>query len=182
MVTRGFQLVNYVNRCLGVQYMARLIVGKPSLNPECPTLSSSKRSVPCKSVRWDRTNIKVQLTQFLRDKNPSVRQIALANLLGQTPKGSPHRDLFYSGLQKGGLQVKHENDIVRDIKILCRDQLVGTFEVYKTVPHAFLKATAHDAFRALINLSDNSLLIGTLSEPTFMKFIVSYILVSGSAA
>ncbi|KAI1793475.1 hypothetical protein LXA43DRAFT_971824 [Ganoderma leucocontextum] len=101
-----------------------------------------------------------ELTQFLRDKNPNVRQIALANLLGQTPKGSPHRDLFYSGLQKGGLQEKHENDIIRDIKILCRDQL----------------ATAHDAFRALINLSDNSLLIRTLSEPAFMRFIVSYIL------
>ncbi|RPD64167.1 DUF383-domain-containing protein [Lentinus tigrinus ALCF2SS1-7] len=101
-----------------------------------------------------------ELFQFLRDKNPQVRQIALANLLGQTPKGSPHRDLFYSGLKGGGLQQKQENDIIRDIKILCRDQI----------------ATAHDAFRALINLSDNSLLVGTLSEVSFMKFLVSYIL------
>ena len=69
-----------------------------------------------------------QLTQFLRDKNPNVRQIALANLLSQTPKGSPHRDLFYSGLQRGGLQEKHENEIIRDIKILCRDQLVWIYE------------------------------------------------------
>ncbi|EJF64058.1 hypothetical protein DICSQDRAFT_159976 [Dichomitus squalens LYAD-421 SS1] len=101
-----------------------------------------------------------ELTQFLRDKNPSVRQIALANLLTQTPKGSPHRDLFYSGLQTGGLQEKHENDIIRDIKILCRDQLL----------------TAHDAFRALVNLSENSLLINTLSDPAFLNFVVSYIL------
>ncbi|KAI0695330.1 hypothetical protein C8T65DRAFT_46549 [Cerioporus squamosus] len=101
-----------------------------------------------------------ELFQFLRDKNPQVRQIALANLLAQTPKGSPHRDLFYSGLQGGGLQQKQENDVIRDIKILCRDQL----------------ATAHDAFRALVNLSDNSLLVGTLSEVSFMKFLVSYIL------
>ena len=60
----------------------------------------------------------------MRDKNPQVRQIALANLIGQTPKGSPHRDLFYSGLKGGGLQQKQKNDIIRDIKILCRDQLV----------------------------------------------------------
>ncbi|KAI0743814.1 hypothetical protein C8Q80DRAFT_1272453 [Daedaleopsis nitida] len=99
-----------------------------------------------------------ELVQFLRDKNPQVRQIALSNLLAQTPNGSPHRDIFYAGLQSGGLQAKKGNDIVRDIKILCRDQL----------------ATAHDAFRALVNLSDNSMLVGTLSEPAFMKFIVSY--------
>ncbi|KAI0642083.1 DUF383-domain-containing protein [Trametes meyenii] len=102
-----------------------------------------------------------ELTQFLRDKNPQVRQIALANLLGQTPKGSPHRDIFYTGLRSGGLtQHIQENDLIRDIKILCRDQL----------------ATAHDAFRALVNLSDNSLLVASLSEPSFLKFIVSYIL------
>ncbi|KAI0357988.1 DUF383-domain-containing protein [Trametes cingulata] len=101
-----------------------------------------------------------ELAQFLRDKNPQVRQIALANLLGQTPKGSPHRDIFYTGLRSGGLQQIQENDLIRDIKILCRDQL----------------ATAHDAFRALVNLSDNSLLVGSLSEPAFLKFLVSYIL------
>ncbi|KAI8985535.1 DUF383-domain-containing protein [Trametes punicea] len=101
-----------------------------------------------------------ELTQFLRDKNPQVRQIALANLLGQTPKGSPHRDIFFTGVRGGGLQQARENDIVRDIKILCRDQL----------------ATAHDAFRALVNLTDNSLLVGSLSEPSFLRFLVSYIL------
>ena len=39
------------------------------------------------------------------------------------------------------------------------------------------QATAHDAFRALINLSDNSLLAASLSESSFLNFIVSYILV-----
>ncbi|KAL7280325.1 hypothetical protein ACG7TL_005242 [Trametes sanguinea] len=101
-----------------------------------------------------------ELAQFLRDKNPQVRQIALANLVGQTPKGSPHRDIFYTGVGGGGLQHPQDNELIRDIKILCRDQL----------------ATAHDAFRALVNLSDNSLLVGVLSEPSFLKFIVSYIL------
>ncbi|EIW59819.1 DUF383-domain-containing protein [Trametes versicolor FP-101664 SS1] len=101
-----------------------------------------------------------ELVPFLRDKNPQVRQIALANLLGQTPKGSPHRDIFYSGLRSGGLQQPQEPELIRDIKILCRDQL----------------ATAHDAFRALVNLTDNPLLVTTLSEPSFLKFLVSYIL------
>ncbi|KAI0832011.1 DUF383-domain-containing protein [Trametes gibbosa] len=101
-----------------------------------------------------------ELVQFLRDKNPQVRQIALANLLGQTPKGSPHREIFYADIRKGGLQQTQENELIRDIKILCRDQL----------------ATAHDAFRALVNLTDNSFLVGTLSESAFLKFLVSYIL------
>ncbi|KAL4252871.1 HGH1 family protein [Abortiporus biennis] len=80
-----------------------------------------------------------QLIPFLHEKNPQVRQIALANLLGHTAQ---------------------DTDIVRSLKLLCRDQL----------------ATAHDAFRALINLSDNSLLTNALSERSFILFLVSYIL------
>ncbi|KAF7798572.1 hypothetical protein EIP86_009794 [Pleurotus ostreatoroseus] len=93
-------------------------------------------------------------------QNPQVRQIALTNLLGHTAKDSPHRDIFLAGLQSGGLQKAQDNDVLRDLKILCRDQL----------------ATAHDAFRALVNLSDNQLVANSLSEATFMNFLVSYIL------
>lgn len=75
-------------------------------------------------LRQNKANSFVELVPFLRDKNPQVRQIALANLLGQTPKGSPHRDIFYSGLRSGGLQQPQEPELIRDIKILCRDQLV----------------------------------------------------------
>ncbi|KAG1738879.1 uncharacterized protein EDB91DRAFT_1137061 [Suillus paluster] len=100
-----------------------------------------------------------ELIPFLRDKNPQVRQIALSNLLGQTPEGSPHRNIFFRGLG-GGLQKPKETDIVRDLKLLCRDQL----------------AVAHDAFRALVNLSDSPLLVPFLSEPAFLTFLVSYIL------
>ena len=39
------------------------------------------------------------------------------------------------------------------------------------------QTTAHDAFRALINLSDCPLMLGPLSEPSFLNFLVSYILV-----
>ena len=42
-----------------------------------------------------------------------------------------------------------------------------------------LQATAHDAFRALVNLSDSPLLVPSLSELSFLTFIVSYIIVRG---
>ncbi|KAF8552878.1 DUF383-domain-containing protein [Imleria badia] len=100
------------------------------------------------------------LLPFLRDRNPSVRQIALSNLVGQTPNGSLYRSIFLQGLQGGGFQKPKETDIIRDLKLLCRDQL----------------AVAHDAFRALVNLSDSPLLVPFLSEPSFLAFLVSYIL------
>lgn len=40
-----------------------------------------------------------------------------------------------------------------------------------------LQAIAHDAFRALVNLSDSSLLVASLTEQTFITFLVSYIVV-----
>ncbi|KAJ8591022.1 DUF383-domain-containing protein [Rhizopogon salebrosus TDB-379] len=101
-----------------------------------------------------------ELIPFLRDRNPQVRQIALSNLLGQTPEGSPHRSIFFNDLGGSGLQKPKETDIIRDLKLLCRDQL----------------AVAHDAFRALVNLSDSPLLVPFLSEPAFLTFLVSYIL------
>ncbi|KAF8159848.1 hypothetical protein B0H34DRAFT_705061 [Crassisporium funariophilum] len=101
-----------------------------------------------------------ELIPFLRDRNHQVRQIALENLLPQTIAGAPHRDIFFSGLQGGGLQKPKESDIIRDLKVLCRDQL----------------SVAHDAFRALVNLSDSPLLIAPLSEASFLSFIVSYII------
>ncbi|KAI0719465.1 DUF383-domain-containing protein [Fomitopsis betulina] len=101
-----------------------------------------------------------ELIPFLHERNSQVRQIALANLLGHTPKDSPHREIFFAGLSEGSLKQPAENQVIRDLKLLCRDQL----------------ATAHDAFRALVNLSDSSLALGPLSEPSFLSFIVSYIL------
>ncbi|KIK91846.1 hypothetical protein PAXRUDRAFT_26903 [Paxillus rubicundulus Ve08.2h10] len=106
----------------------------------------------------------VELLPFLRDRNPQVRQIALSNLLGQTPKDSPHRSIFFQGLQQGGLQKHKETDVIRDLKLLCRDQLVR------------IHAVAHDAFRALVNLSDSPLLVPFLTEPSFLVFLASYIL------
>ncbi|THV00654.1 DUF383-domain-containing protein [Dendrothele bispora CBS 962.96] len=98
-----------------------------------------------------------ELLPFLRDKNPQVRQIVLSNLVAQTPKAAPYREIFFSG--SGGLKnSKDENGVIRDLKLLCRDQL----------------AVAHDAFRALVNLSDSPMLVSSLSEPSFLTFLVSY--------
>ncbi|KAK7031687.1 hypothetical protein R3P38DRAFT_2925142 [Favolaschia claudopus] len=101
-----------------------------------------------------------ELIPFLRDRNPQVRQLALSNLLPQTVNDAPHRSIFFSGIQSGGLKGKKENEIIRDLKLLCRDQL----------------SVAHDAFRALVNLSDSPMLVTSLSEPAFLTFIVSYII------
>ena len=116
--------------------------------------------------------------QFLRDRNPQVRQIALSHLLPQTPPGSPHRSIFFSGLQTGGLAPSKESDIIRDLKLLCRDQLVSLiFYFFFTILTITPQNIAHDAFRALVNLSDSPLLLVPLSEISFLTFIVSYIIV-----
>ncbi|KAG5650955.1 hypothetical protein H0H81_010411 [Sphagnurus paluster] len=102
-----------------------------------------------------------ELIPFLRDRNPQVRQIALEHLLPHTPPGASHRNIFFQGLGGGGLQAKpRESDVVRDLKLLCRDQL----------------NIAHDAFRALVNLSDSPLLLSSLSDHAFLEFLVSYII------
>ncbi|ESK89808.1 dna-binding protein hgh1 [Moniliophthora roreri MCA 2997] len=99
-----------------------------------------------------------ELLPFLRDKNPQVRQLALENLVPHTPKEAPLRKIFFSGQSGVGLQKPSENNVIRDLKLLCRDQL----------------AVAHDAFKALVNLSDAPMLVSSLSEPSFLNFLVSY--------
>ncbi|KAH9840057.1 DUF383-domain-containing protein [Rhodofomes roseus] len=101
-----------------------------------------------------------ELIPFLHEQNPQVRQIALANLVGHTPKDAPHRQIFFAGLSTSGLKQQGDSQVIRGLKLLCRDHL----------------ATAHDALRALVNLSDSSLMLGPLSEPSFLNFLVSYIL------
>lgn len=70
-----------------------------------------------------------------------------------------------------------ESDIIRDLKLLCRDQLVSFDSLHFTILTFTLQNIAHDAFRALVNLSDSPLLLASLSETSFLTFIVSYIIV-----
>ncbi|KAL1696716.1 hypothetical protein GGG16DRAFT_85186 [Schizophyllum commune] len=86
-----------------------------------------------------------ELLGFLRDRNPSVRQIALSHLLPHTPQGAPHRSIFTP-------------TAIQNLKLLCRDQL----------------AVAHDAFRALVNLSDDAKAANLLNEPSFLAFLAAY--------
>ncbi|KAG9008649.1 hypothetical protein FRB94_013056 [Tulasnella sp. JGI-2019a] len=101
-----------------------------------------------------------ELVPFLHDKNPAVRNLALQTLLEQTPKDSPFRKIFLEGLSGGGLKATKEPLIFRDLKLLCRDQ----------------PDIAHGAFKALVNLSDNSIVVPTLSDLPFMNFLTSYII------
>jgi hypothetical protein len=55
----------------------------------------------------------IELLAFLHDTNPAVRQAALAALLGHTPSGATHRNLFLD-----------RPEPVRDLKLLCRDHIV----------------------------------------------------------
>lgn len=132
-------------------------------------------------------------------------------------------------MQGGGLKKPKDSEVIRDLKLLCRDNLVrlhtgfsfmirisrsrssmeatmydsltskwnqpsyvSTHDFYHRQyitslllalfpPHCtdyrFLQAVAHDAFRALVNLSDSPLLVTSLAEPTFLNFLVSYIIV-----
>ncbi|KZT25139.1 DUF383-domain-containing protein [Neolentinus lepideus HHB14362 ss-1] len=98
-----------------------------------------------------------ELLPFLHDRNPQVREIALGSLIGHTAKESPYRKIF---LPNSGLQKTQDNEAIRDLKLLCREPTT----------------VAHDAFRALVNLSDSPLLATSLSDPQFLIFITSYIL------
>jgi hypothetical protein len=95
--------------------------------------------------------------------------MALNHLVGHTPAGSQYRSLFLAGIGGGGLKGQSETEIIRDLKLLCRDHPVRPHAIFFPDPKSdnSTQATAHDAFKALVNLSDSSVLAGPLSETTF---------------
>ncbi|CAD6589786.1 MAG: hypothetical protein TREMPRED_005515, partial [Tremellales sp. Tagirdzhanova-0007] len=114
-----------------------------------------------------------ELFQFLDSPNPSVRQIALQNLVGYTPKTSPQRGIFIpsslagtssdGGALRPDKQQSSKQDeikvkVLRDLTVLCRDQAL----------------IAHDALSALINLSDSLVVARHLVYHEFLVWLVSY--------
>ncbi|KAG8978702.1 hypothetical protein FRC05_009975 [Tulasnella sp. 425] len=98
-----------------------------------------------------------EVLPFLHDKNPQARALALQTLLEQTPQSAPYRNIFFGGVS-GGLHPSKDPEVFRDLKLLCRDQ----------------PEIAHDAFKALVNLSDSALVTPFLSDSSFLTFLVSY--------
>ncbi|KAG9018276.1 Meiotic recombination protein dmc1 [Tulasnella sp. 427] len=72
-------------------------------------------------------------------------------------KGVVEISIFFNGVS-GGLKPSKDPDVFRDLKLLCRDQ----------------PEIAHNAFKALVNLSDSALVTPFLSDPSFLEFLVSY--------
>ncbi|CCF53595.1 hypothetical protein NDA11_003326 [Ustilago hordei] len=106
----------------------------------------------------------LEVLTFLSDPNAQVRQVALNNIVGFSAKDSPHRSLLISkyknrdGSPLMGRDGK-EVDTIEDLKRLCQDQPI----------------TAHDAFSALINISDSLVLARKIGDKAFLEFLVRYI-------
>lgn len=106
----------------------------------------------------------LELLTFLSDSNAQVRQVALSNLVGFSAKTSSMRSLLidkHKGPDGRPLVGRdgQEVDTIRDLKKLCQDQPIA----------------AHDAFCALINLSDSLLVARDIGDKDFVGFLVRYI-------
>ena len=104
----------------------------------------------------------LEVLTFLSDPNAQVRQVALSNIVGFSAKDSPHRSLLISKhknrdgsplLGRDGKEV----DTLEDLKRLCQDQPI----------------TAHDAFSALINISDSLVLARKIGDKAFLALFAS---------
>ncbi len=121
------------------------------------------------------------LFEFLHSPNPDARHLALQNLLGQTPKNSPYREIFIPSLscpitavtettagssgipaRKASAQDAQKLELLQDLKTLTRDQA----------------HIAHDAFSALVNLADGLNVARHLVDEEFLSWLVSYTAVS----
>ncbi|UZJ51862.1 hypothetical protein CBS101457_001182 [Exobasidium rhododendri] len=106
----------------------------------------------------------LELLTFLTDPNAQVRQVALSNVIGYSAKTSSQRVFLidkHKGLDGKPLLGRNgkEVDTIEDLKSLCQDQPM----------------TAHDAFCALINLSDSLIVARRIGDADFLKFLVRYI-------
>ncbi|KAJ3714524.1 hypothetical protein C8R42DRAFT_646441 [Lentinula raphanica] len=107
----------------------------------------------------------LEVLPFLHDPNPQARQVALANLVPYTVRGVDGRGVFFRTNNEDEGKEGREPVAISDLKKLCREGL----------------AIAHDAWKALVNLSDqqDEDLEGRgrrwLGEEGFLRFVVGYI-------
>ncbi|POV94642.1 hypothetical protein PSTT_16749 [Puccinia striiformis] len=108
-----------------------------------------------------------ELIEFLHDRNPEVRRLAVHGLLPYTAANHPQRSILNvphtptqdstePKLKPGSIKPA----IIEDLKQLTEDQHL----------------TAHDAFSALINLSDTPPVVEQLNDPDFLSVIFSTII------
>ncbi|CAG8572061.1 3741_t:CDS:10 [Paraglomus brasilianum] len=90
-----------------------------------------------------------ELLEFLHDQNQDARRLALKALLGYTAPASEFQSIFKSNAMKP----------VQDLKSLCRNETL----------------IAHDAFKALINLSGDKDVCRELSEDNYIGFVIGTI-------
>ncbi|CAJ0626815.1 3546_t:CDS:2 [Entrophospora sp. SA101] len=92
------------------------------------------------------------LLEFLHDNNSNVRKIALEHLLGYTIDTSPYKSIFKRNNFKP----------IEDLKKLCNDDIPNI---------------AHDAFKALVNLSSDQEIYKRLNDDDFLLILVTTIMV-----
>ncbi|KAK0527643.1 Protein hgh1 [Tilletia horrida] len=110
----------------------------------------------------------LELLTFLSDPdNGQIRQLALEHVVGWSKQGLAERSLLTAPpgshkspdgkplLGRDGKPV----DSIRDLKALCKDQPLS----------------AHNAFSALINLSDSALVARRIADADFLAFLVQYL-------
>ncbi|CAJ0751521.1 5079_t:CDS:10 [Entrophospora sp. SA101] len=91
------------------------------------------------------------LLEFLHDNNSNVRKIALEHLLGYTIDTSPYKSIFKRNNFKP----------IEDLKKLCNDDIPNI---------------AHDAFKALVNLSSDQEIYKRLNDDDFLLILVTTIM------
>ncbi|CAG8532726.1 5383_t:CDS:2 [Racocetra persica] len=86
------------------------------------------------------------LLDFLHDGNPNVRQLALSHLLGYTVKSPQLQNIFKQNNMRP----------IKDLKNMCREDPV----------------IAHDAFKALVNLTSDDEICKELNDDSFLQLMI----------
>ncbi|KAG0149137.1 hypothetical protein CROQUDRAFT_653953 [Cronartium quercuum f. sp. fusiforme G11] len=100
-----------------------------------------------------------ELIEFLHDRNPEVRRLAVHALLPYTAASNPNRTAIFASKSLDRKAGQLKPTILNDLKNLCEDQHI----------------TAHDALSALINLTDNDTVSEQVADTDFLTFLLATI-------